>query len=49
MGSVPGARSLLGARRLRSEVEPCANPAEHLFDMMLETCTAYHRKYRLSK
>lgn len=49
MGSVPGGGSLLGARRLRAEVEPSAIPAEHLFHMMLETCTACHSKYRLSK
>lgn len=46
--SVPGG-SLLGARPLRSEVDLSAIPAEHLFHMMLETCTACHSKYRLGK
>lgn len=50
MGSgVPGGGSLFGARPLRSEADLSAIPAEHLFHMMLGTCTACHSKYRLEK
>lgn len=50
MGSgVPGGGSLFGARPLRSEADLSAIPAEHLFHMMLETCTTCHSKYRLRK
>ncbi|MBX3572326.1 MAG: cytochrome c [Mesorhizobium sp.] len=47
--SVPGGGSLLGARPSRTEADLSAIPAEHLFHMMLETCTTCHSKYRLRK
>lgn len=47
--SVPGGGSLLGARPPRSEADLSVVPAEHLFHMMLETCTTCHSKYRLRK
>ena len=46
---VPGGGSLLGARPLRGEADLNAIPAEHLFHMMLETCTTCHSKYRRRK
>lgn len=50
MGSgVPGGGSLLGARPPRTKADLSAIPAEHLFHMMLETCTTCHSKYRLRK
>ncbi|MFH1344027.1 MAG: cytochrome c [Pseudomonadota bacterium] len=47
--SIPGGGSLLGARPSRGEVSLNAVPAEHLFHLMLETCTTCHSKYRLRK
>lgn len=47
--SVPGGGSLLGAGPSRTEADLSAIPAEHLFHMMLETCTTCHSKYRLRK
>lgn len=41
-----GGGSLLGGKPLRSEMDLHAIPAEHLFHMMLETCTTCHSKYR---
>lgn len=49
MGSGVSGGSLLGARPLRSESDLSAIPAEHLFHMMLGTCTACHSRYRLEK
>jgi len=50
MGSgVPVGGSLLGARPLRTEADLSEISAEHLFHMMLETCTTCHSNYRLRK
>ncbi len=50
MGSgVPGGGSLLGARPSRTEADLSDISAEHLFHMMLESCTTCHSKYRLRK
>lgn len=48
MGSgIPmGGGSLLGAKPLASETDLETIPAEHLFHMMLETCTGCHAKFR---
>jgi cytochrome c556 len=48
MGSgIPmGGGSLLSAKPLASETDLTTIPAEHLFHMMLETCTDCHAKFR---
>ena len=46
--SFMGGGSLMGAR-IKQESDPSAVPAEHLFHLMLETCTSCHSEYRLRK
>lgn len=41
--------SLLGAKTSREQADLAALPAEHLFHMMLETCTSCHGAYRINR
>jgi cytochrome c556 len=47
--STPGGGSLLGSKPLRSEADLKTVPAEHLFHMMLETCSTCHFQFRVRK
>ena len=45
--SAMGGGSLLGARKSPGVVDLTTVPAEHLFHMMLDTCSNCHSKYRI--
>ncbi|TCD12389.1 cytochrome c [Oricola cellulosilytica] len=38
--------SLLGARMKKADEDPADLPAEHVFHLVLDTCTSCHSKYR---